>query len=370
LWQQEVGMDSDWQTVLVLQGGGALGAYQYGVIQALHESRIEPDWVIGTSMGAINGAIVAGNPAAQRMERLACFWDRMASSDFGGAGLLAQFWQSLSNLQTLTWGVPGLFGPNPAAILGPQFEHGIERASYYSTGPMSQTLRELVDFDRIEQSGTRLTVGAVNARNGTMKYFDSRHMRLAVEHVLASGALPPAFPAVRIDGEPYWDGGIYSNTPMEVVFDDNPRRDALIFDVHLWNPVGPEPRTLLDVQLRQKDIQYASRIDSHLTRQQQIHRLRHVIMELARQVAADAADSEQCRSLARWGCSTRMHVIRLMAPRLDSEDHAKDIDFSRAGIDARREAGYRDTRRALQQQPWTRPVDPLEGIIVHDFENR
>ena len=361
---------SERQTVLVLQGGGALGAYQYGVIQALHENRIEPNWVIGTSMGAINGAIVAGNPAERRMERLTSFWNRIASSDFGSESPAAQFWQSLSNLQTLAWGVPGLFGPNPASIWGPHFELGIEQASYYSTGPMGQTLRELVDFERIAQSHMRLTVGAVNARSGTMKYFDSRHHPLTVEHVLASGALPPAFPAVRIDGEPYWDGGIYSNTPMEVVFDDNPRRDALIFDVHLWNPVGPEPRSLLEVQLRQKDIQYASRFDSHLMRQQQIHRLRHVVSELAQRVAPEVADSAECRALARFGCSTRMHVVRLMAPRLMSEDHAKDIDFSRSGIDARREAGYQDTCRAVQQQPWDLPVDPLEGVIVHDFENR
>jgi NTE family protein len=290
--------------------------------------------------------------------------------DFGGTGLAAQFWQGLSHLQTLTWGVPGLFQPNPASIWGPRFDLGIERASYYNTWPMGETLRELVDFEHIDRSQVRLTVGAVNACNGVMKYFDSRRQRLAVEHVLASGALPPAFPAVRIDGQPYWDGGIYSNTPMEVVFDDDPRRDALIFDVHLWNPTGPEPRTLSDVQLRQKDIQFASRFDSHLMRQQQIHRLRHVIKELAQRVPPEAADDDSCRALARWGCSTRMHVVRLMAPRLTGEDQAKDIDFSRTGIDARREAGYQDTCRALQLQPWNLPVDPLEGVIVHDFENR
>jgi NTE family protein len=363
-------MGSDRQIVLVLQGGGALGAYQYGVVQALHENGVEPDWVIGTSMGAINGALVAGNPAEQRMQRLSSFWNRIASSDLGAAGPIAQFWQSLSNLRTLTWGVPGLFEPNLSSIWGPRFELGVERAAYYSTGPMGETLRELIDFEHVNRASMRLTVGAVNACSGTMKYFDSRHMTLAVEHVLASGALPPAFPAVRIDGEPYWDGGIYSNTPMEVVFDDNPRRDALIFDVHLWNPAGPEPGTLLDVQLRQKDIQYASRLESHLTRQQQIHRLRHVIMELARRVAADRADDE-CQRLAGFGCSTRMHVVRLMAPRLPGEDQAKDIDFSRTNVGARREAGYRDTCRALRSQPWNQPVaDPLEGIIVHDFENR
>jgi NTE family protein len=199
-----------------------------------------------------------------------------------------------------------------------------------------------------------------------MTYFDSRDMALCVKHIMASGALPPAFPAVRIDGELYWDGGILSNTPTEVIFDDNPRRNSLIFAVHMWNPVGPEPESMWDVMHRQKDIQYSSRVAAHIARQLQTHRLRHVINELLAQIPEHERSSEAVRALASWGCLTRMHVVRLLAPRLDNEDHTKDVDFSPGGIRRRWEAGYLDTQRALEQKPWQKEFDPLDGVILHE----
>ncbi len=356
------------QIVLVLQGGGALGAYQVGVYQALHEAGIEPDWVIGTSIGAINAAIIAGNEPRERMEKLNEFWESMEwRSPFGHFQLEANLVNPWANLTTMMNGVPGFFVPNPASWWGLQTPLGLENASFYKTAPLRDTLNGLIDFDR---RATRLTVGAVNARTGAMRYFDSRDLQLGAEHVMASGALPPAFGAIRIDGEPYWDGGIYSNTPSEVVFDDNPRRSSTIFAVHLWNPSGSEPDSIWQVLGRQKEIQYSSRAKSHIARQQQIHRLRHVINQLADRLPEKERQSPEVRELASWGCRTTMHIVRLLAPRLAGEDHTKDIDFTPGGVHGRREAGYADAKDVIVQAPWTHPVDPLEGVVLHEYESK
>ncbi|OUM03027.1 patatin [Variovorax sp. JS1663] len=355
------------QVVLVLQGGGALGAYQAGVYQALHEAGIEPDWVIGTSIGAINAALIAGNPPQHRMERLDSFWNMMQAHaptlrwpDWMGLGNLA------SNMSTVMRGIPDFFTPNLHALRGANAQLGVEAASYYSTAPLRGTLESLVDFEYLCQCHTRMTVGAVNACSGEMRYFDTRRERLGVEHVMASGALPPAFPAVRIDGQPYWDGGIYSNTPIEAVLDDKPRRDSLIFAVNVWHQAAPEPESIWQVMARHKDIQFASRADSHITRQKQIHRLRHVIRELHKQIPASRRADSKVAALAAWGCWTTMHVAHLLAPRVEGEDHTKDIDFTPAGICTRRRAGHADTMRMIERAPWQQAnADPIEGVIEH-----
>jgi len=354
------------QVVLVLQGGGALGAYQVGVYEALHEAGIEPDWVIGTSIGAINAALIAGNPLEQRMERLNAFWHHV-EHPATAAGPLDWLGMGnwVANMTTVMRGIPAFFEPNSAALRSSRAIVGVESASYYSTEPLRHTLGELVDFDSLHDGPTRLTVGAVNACSGAMRYFDSRDEKLGVEHVMASGALPPAFPAVRIDGEPYWDGGIYSNTPIEAVLDDKPRRDSLIFAVNVWHQTAPEPESIWQVMGRQKDIQFASRADSHIVRQKQIHRLRHVIRQLTLQIPANKQSDPVVKELSSWGCGTTMHVAHLLAPRLEGEDHTKDIDFTPAGIKARREAGYVDTMQMIGRAPWQEAVDPIEGVIEH-----
>jgi NTE family protein len=356
------------QIVLVLQGGGALGSYQAGVYQALQEAGIEPDWIIGTSIGAINASLIAGNEPQHRLERLNEFWSRVRRvphwsfrDAFPG---LSERWSSYWT--TLTQGIPGFFTPNPLAHAGYAFPLGADRAGYYSTAPLERTLAELVNFDLINQGKPRLTVGAAHVRTSRMCYFDTREGRLDVRHIMASGALPLAFPPVRIDDELYWDGGILSNTPTEAVFDDNPRRDSLIFSVHLWNPVGAEPATMADVLNRHKDVQYSSRIASQITRQQQAHRLRHVINELASRLPESERDKPEVKELLAYGCQTRMHVVRLLAPQLDHEDHTKDIDFSPGGIRQRREAGYAHTKAVLARKPWLRPFEPLSGVILHE----
>ncbi len=354
------------QTVLVLQGGGALGAYQVGVYQAMHQAGIEPEWVVGTSIGAINGALIAGNPPEHRLARLNAFWDHVEQQiDIDGPFAALGWGNALANWATVAGGIPAFFKPNPAALAGTRATVGVEAAAYYDTAPLRETLLSLVNFDYLHEGRTRLTVGTVHVTSGELHYFDTRVNRLEVEHIMASGALPPAFPAVRINGDAYWDGGIYSNTPIEAVMDDQPRRNSLIFAVNVWQPEGPEPESIWQVMGRQKEIQYASRTDSHIARQQQIHRLRHVIRELQNQMPAQKRDDAKVRELTAWGCSTTMHVVRLLAPRLEGEDHTKDIDFTPAGVQARREAGLADAKAVIEQAPWEAPVDPLEGIVVH-----
>ncbi|HJY76367.1 MAG TPA: patatin-like phospholipase family protein [Burkholderiales bacterium] len=356
---QRMGPGSKGKVVLVLQGGGALGAYQAGVYEALCGAGTEPDWVIGTSIGAINAGIIAGNAPENRLSRLREFWKRVEQdSPFG-------------NFTTLARGIPAFFAPRPITWgAGAQLRVGLDMASYYDTAPLRETLTELIDARILNETRTRLTVGAVNVRSSQMRYFDSRELPVCLDHIMASGALPPAFPAIRVEGEAYWDGGLYSNTPLEAVLDDNPRRDSVIFAVNVWQPTGPEPASVWEVMGREKDIMYASRADSHIMRQKQIHRLRHVIRELTQHIPPGAKTTKECKELASWGCATVMHVVRLLAPALASEDYFKDIDFSPGGIRARWQAGIEDTQRMLERAPWDDPVDPMEGIIVHELSKR
>jgi NTE family protein len=353
------------QTVLVFQGGGALGAYQIGVYQALAEAGIEPDWVIGTSIGAINAALIAGNKPEDRLEKLKEFWHRVEHGKVF-EGPMANLFSPLRTMSAIMSGIPNFFAPNPLAFMGQQVPLGPENAGYYSVAPLRETLSDLVDFDLVNSGPMRLTVGAANVQTSEMHYFDSRDTPLDVRHIMASGALPPAFPAVRIDGELYWDGGIVSNTPVEAVFDDNPRSNAIVFAVHLWNPHGAEPQSIWEVTNRQKDIQYSSRAHSHIKRQRQLHKLRHVVQQLSLLIPDGAATKEDLETLRGYGCETKMHVVRLLAPRLDNEDHTKDVDFSPAGIRERWEAGYEHTSQMLEKAPWRAESDPLEGFILHE----
>jgi NTE family protein len=353
------------QVVLVFQGGGALGAYQAGVYEALADAGIEPDWIIGTSIGAINAALIAGNEPKQRVAALRAFWRRVEQKPFWPTQF-EPLMGPMSYLSALTGGIPGFFLPNPFAFMSAHARLGAERAGYYSTAPLEKTLLELVDFDRANSGHLRLTVGAGHVRSSRMTYFDSSREELGVKHVLASGALPPAFPAVRIDGELYWDGGILSNTPAEAVFDDMPRRDSLIFAVHMWQPDGDEPESMLDVAHRLKDIQYSSRVASHIVRQQQMHQLRHVITQLVEQMPPEQRRDLGVQELAAHGCMTQMHVVRLLAPRRTGETSVKDVDFSPTGIYGRWQAGYASAADAIKRKPWEGEFDPIDGIILHE----
>jgi len=355
------------QIVLVFQGGGALGAYQVGVYRAMHEAGIEPDWIIGTSIGAINAALIAGNAPENRLAALDTFWKRVEKDRSWHNWLpTPQLTQSASFMNTVMSGIPGFFEPNFQVLFGQQVPQNAEQAGYYSTAPLEKTLSDLVDFSLIAKKKPRLTVGAAHVCSSRMTYFDSREMELGVKHIMASGALPPAFPPVRIDGELYWDGGILSNTPVEAVFDDHDRRNSVIFAVHVWNPNGPEPRTMWEVTHRLKDVQYSSRVATHIARQVETHRLRHAIAELVEQMPEQLRQSSAVKELAGFGCLTRMHVVRLLAPQLDHEDQTKDVDFSPEGIAQRREAGYVDAKAAIKLAPWTGDFATHEGVLLHE----
>lgn len=354
------------QIVLVMQGGGALGAYQAGVYEALHEAGLEPDWVVGTSIGAINGALIAGNTPANRLPRLRQFWEMVADGSDA-----VRHWNALGlgklmhNLGAVSRGIPGFFEPNPITWMGLGAPVGVPHAAYYSAEPLRRTLSSLVEFNPEPDSFTRLTLGAVNVERGVMRYFDSRNEAIGLEHVLASGALPPAFPAVVIDGEPYWDGGMYSNTPIEVVMDDSPRRNSVIFAAQLWQKQGDAPDSIAEVMSRLKDIQFSSRADSHIAQQHKIHHLRHIVRELGKLMPDGIGNSAAVTELLRWGCGTVMHVVELRAPAVPDEDHTKDLDFTVDGIAARWQAGRDSTRRRIAAAPWNDAFDPVEGIVVH-----
>jgi NTE family protein len=353
------------QVVLVMQGGGALGAYQGGVYQALHEAGIEPDWVIGTSIGAVNGAIIAFNAIEHRLERLRTFWERVERDPPPGLDLLPpQLGRMSANLMAWFGGVPGFFAPNPALALG------IERAAIYSTSPLKATLADLMDFDLDAAKHPRFTLGLVNVASGEFRYFDSRRDAIKFEHVLAATALPPSFPAIRIDGDLYWDGGIYSNTPIEAVFDDNPRRDSVIFAVQLWHDRGPIPDSVLQVLSREKDITFASRTKSHIVRQAQIHKLRHIVRELVRNLPKEKRETPEMKVLAGYGCTTNMHLIEINAPILKDDGFSRDFDFSRATLEMRWQAGYADTHREIERRPWEKAVNPIGGIAVHASDGK
>ncbi len=363
------------QITLVLQGGGALGAYQGGVYQALHERGMEPDWVIGTSIGAVNAGLIAGNAPEKRLTALQDFWKGIEQHSAPAPLSNALSWAFAANpfaspdtLSAVFAGIPGFFEPNlPSLLGGPQSPAGIENASYYSTAPLRKTLLGLIDFELLNKQAPRITVGAANVHLGTMKYFDSRDVTLGVDHILASGALPPAFPAIKTSGDYYWDGGVVSNTPLEAVFDDRNRKSGVVFSVEVWQRTGPFPQSIFDVLKREKDIQYASRLETQTLRQKQIHKLRHIIMQLSAHLPEERRENAMVKELVSYGCATRMHVVQLQAPALENETYLKDIDFSAKGIHARWQAGYQNTAAILGRAPWREPCDPLDGVILHNF---
>jgi NTE family protein len=362
-------LNYDGQVVLLFEGGGALGAYQVGVYQALHEWGVEPDWIVGTSIGAINAALIVGNKREQRLDRLKEFWERIQQPSEWGQNVIPGS-QTMASLMTITNGISGFFEPNFLAASNPQAILGVEQAGFYSAAPLLDTLDQLVNVNLLRQGvQPRISLGTVNVSSGQMRYFDSDIEPIALETVMASGALPPAFPAVIVNGQAYWDGGVFSNTPFELIMNQTPRRNSLIFAAHLWHGEGPVPGSVWEAIGRSKEIQYASRVDRFVEAERKLHRLRHVITELGAQLPAAARNDPVCHDLLASGCATTMHLCRLQAPRLAGEDALRDIDFSAQGIEQRRQAGYADTVSLLQSKPWTAPHDPLEGIVVHGNED-
>src|SRR5215469_6972492 len=337
---------------LVLQGGGALGSYQAGVFEALVSSEYLPDWVAGISIGAINAAIIAGNAPKDRVDRLRTFWEEITAPTRlwpTPPEAFAGWQQSASALSAVLFGQPGFFTPR-----GPQdlFAPG-KFLSYYDTSALRGTLERLIDFDRIKQGcTTRLSVGAVNVRTGHFAYFDSARIKIRPEHIMASGALPPGFPPVQVDGELYWDGGLFSNTPLQYMVDYYPRRSRLVFQVDVFAAHGTLPANLDDVNEREKDIRYSSRTKMVTESLRERHNVRHVINELHKLLPPEIANTPEAKRLYDHGCVTEMDIATLIYRPGEPQGGSKDYEFSRSTMLARWEAGLSDARATLQASPW------------------
>jgi NTE family protein len=353
---------------LVLQGGGALGSYQAGVYEALASSEYLPDWVAGISIGAINAAIIAGNPPENRLKRLRSFWNGITTpaslwpSAFIGLPVLWQ--QKVSALTALMFGQPGFFAPRTL-----QYWFSPDKfVSYYDTSALKVTLERLVDFDRINNAkDVRLSVGAVNVRTGQFAYFDSANITIRPEHIMASCALPPGFPAVEIDGEHYWDGGLFSNTPLGYVLDYSPRRSRLTFQVDVFQSQGRLPTNLDEVAERDKDIRYSSRTQTFSNAFRDRHDVRHAINELHKLLPPDLLATEQAKRLYELGCVTEMDIVQLVYRPAEPQGASKDYEFSRVSMEKQWQQGVLDARTVLHAAPWLTPMPKELGVRVFDM---
>jgi len=368
--------------VLVLQGGGALGAYQCGVFEGLDEAGIRPDWFAGISIGAINAAILAGNAPEQRVARLREFWQRISTPalplppqafDWQRQWIDALpkapwqgFANSVSAWSALLHGQLGFFVPRmPPALAA---SSGTPAAlSFYSTAPLKQTLEAVVDFDRInDPRAPRFTVGAVNVRNGNFRYFDNRATTIRAAHVMASGALPPAFAPVEIDGEQYWDGGLVSNTPLEYVLDSSPRRDTLALQVDLWSARGALPRNLLDVLEREKDIRFSSRTRRGTDDATGRQKLRLALGQLIDLLPQKRLPAKIAHAFDDWTCTKVLNVVHLIYQAKSYEEQFKDYAFGPATMDEHWNAGLLDMRRTLARPQYFVPPSRDVGVATHD----
>ena len=364
---------------LVLQGGGALGSYQAGVYQGLAEAAIHPNWVAGISIGALNAAVIAGNPPARRIEQLRAFWESICRQPWGPPTLpvlptddfeLPDAWRivvdSVEAMRAMLEGQSGFFVPRPwyaHALSTP----GPHTASFYDTRPLRATLERFVDFDRINHSGEmRVSVGAVNVRNGNLVYFDSAQRKLGPEHFMASGALPPGFPAVEIDGEFYWDGGLVSNTPLQHVIVTPPPRDSLIFQIDLWSALGQPPRDLLQVAVRQKDIQYSSRTRMITTALRLQNNFRHLLHDLMQLVPEAQRDSTAYRRAEQLAHAARRNVVHLIYRDKPYESYAKDYQFGMLTMKEHWASGLSDIRATLEHREWLDKPSEDEPFVTRD----
>jgi len=357
------------RVALVLQGGGALGAYQAGVYQALHEAKIEPDWVCGVSIGAINSAIIAGNRPDDRIERLRIFWDRITSRKiwhYTPDGDVFRLTRNLvSALTTSTYGQPGFFAPHPVnPWLSPV---GAKTAtSYYDAAPLRETLLELVDFDLINQKAIRFAVGAVNILSGNFIYFDNAHDEIAPEHIMASGALPPALPMVRIGTDHFWDGGIVSNTPLQHLLDQEDDLNSLVFQVDLFSARGVLPRSIQDVMARHKDIMYSSRTRHNTDVYRRTHNLKVQLYQALAKVPEDRLSDDERKLKQAYENLPEIAILHLIYQQKAYEGHAKDHEFSGTSMREHWGSGYEDTKRTLKRRDWIKMPEEGMGIVVHD----
>ncbi len=358
------------ERVLVLQGGGALGAYQAGVYEGLAAGGMVPQWIAGISIGAINAALIVGNPPERRVERLRAFWEQVTSGMpcpplFGGQAERPLFVE-LSAGWAAAAGAPGFFSPRiPPPYL--QLPGTPEALSLYDTAPLRRTLEALVDFDLINSCGVRLSVGAVNVRTGNFIYFDNRHTRLGPEHIMASGALPPGFPPIEIEGELYWDGGLVSNTPLQYVLDQEQARDLTIAQVDLFSARGDLPRTLFEAAEREKDIRYSSRTRMATDMNLRLHRIKSLIREFIEASPEAVRKDPRIHELASFSKDTAVTVMHLINRRRGYDSATKDFEFSRVTMTEQWRQGRADVERTLAHPAWIQRTRPENGVAVFDL---
>src|SRR6201992_125506 len=363
------------QRVLVLQGGGALGSYQAGAYQALCHAGFEPDWVAGISIGAINAAIIAGNAPEKRVQRLKEFWEMVSApvpwNPIAKGDRGRSLFNETSAALIATFGVPGFFQPRfPPAPLWPQGSP--QSLSYYDTTPLRATLERLVDFDLINDVKTRLSVGAVSVTTGNFKYFDNVEFKrlgkkIGPEHIMASGALPPGFPSIEIEGEHYWDGGIASNTPLDYVLDEEERKDLLIFQVDLFSARGLLPATLLEAAEREKDIRFSSRTRMNTDKNQKLHNARKAVRARLEKLPEDLKRDPLVADLREVSTENTVTVVHLIYRSKNYESSSKDYDFSHVGMVEHWEAGVRDVHQSMRHEDWLERPQSGETMVTYDL---
>ncbi len=352
---------------LVLQGGGALGSYQAGVFKVLAQSDYQPDWIAGISIGAINAALIAGNAPADRVAKLRAFWDQVTAPTAAAwptalPSPLAGAQRQASALASMVFGQPGFFAPNKPL----DWFAKPAPTSWYDTATLKSTLERLVDFDRINAGQTRLSVGAVNVRTGNFACFDNTEITIRPEHIMASGALPPGFPAVEIDGEQYWDGGLVSNTPLQYMMDMLPRESRIVFQVDLFSARGQTPTNIDEAENRAKDIRYSSRTRAVTNNFRRQHDIGHNIQLLWEHLPEDLRNLPEAQYLYHASCVTVMDIVQLVYRPTDPQGSTKGYEFGRPTMRARWAAGAADAAASLAAAPWLAPTRRQLGVRSFD----
>jgi NTE family protein len=362
---------------LLLQGGGALGAYQAGVYEALAEADLDPDWVAGISIGAINGALIAGNAPEVRVDKLRAFWEGVTTKPWWCwserdslllKGDAARQWLNQLNAGfAMVGGASGFFTPRfPAPWLHPPGT--ADATSIYDTSGLKATLETLIDFDRLNANAMRFSIGAVNVRSGNFVYFDTKTRTIGPEHIMASGALPPGFPAIEIEGEHYWDGGLVSNTPLQWVVDSQPRLDTLAFQVDLWSARGELPRTLAEVSTRKQEIQYSSRTRAGTDSFKYAERMRRAMADLLEKLPEPLQNGPEAQLLRTAADHKVYNIVQLIYRAKNYEGHSKDYEFSRASMEEHWRAGYHDAVRTLRHPEVLERPTNHEGVFTFDLD--
>lgn len=360
------------QKVLVLQGGGALGSYQAGVYDALHSNNYEPEWIAGISIGAINAAIIAGNKFDKRTEKLKAFWELVTSVPefpFLSHGDYARAAHNEFNatMGTIT-GIPGFFKPHSyTGTLNPFFSITMSKISFYDTSPLKETLENLIDFDLINKGDIRLSIGAVHVKSGNFVYFDSKHMTIKPEHIMASGALPEGFPPIEIDGEYYWDGGLVSNTPLHYVMDTEQQQDLCIHQIDLFNAKGDMPTNIFEVQERIKDIRFSSRTRMITDNCQKKLQIQHLFSKIADKIPNDLLDTEERSLLKEWSSKRSVNIVHLIYQSKSYETSSKDYEFSNLSMREHWQSGIDDANKMLENQNWRRSCSTKGNANIFDI---